>query len=112
MSSWIVVRFVSAEPGQELLSGHFLLRVTNLEGTLEPSTGSIPFHFIDDGTEPQRQSLGSLENNSFIALPGKGGHGGLVPSKLCSPGRGSEVTFPGQGAGRGQRADLLLIGGW
>ena len=29
--------------------------------------------------------LGELEKNSFIALPGKGGHSGLVPSKLYVP---------------------------
>ena len=27
--------------------------------------------------------LGKVEKNSFIALPGKGGHRGLMPSKLC-----------------------------
>ena len=29
--------------------------------------------------------LGELERNSFIALPGKGGHSGLMPSELCVP---------------------------
>ena len=29
--------------------------------------------------------LGEVEKNSFIALPGKGGHSGLMPSKLCVP---------------------------
>ena len=28
---------------------------------------------------------GEVEKNSFIALPGKGGHSGLMPSKLCVP---------------------------
>jgi len=27
--------------------------------------------------------LGDVEKNSFISLPGKRGHGGLIPSKLC-----------------------------
>ena len=27
--------------------------------------------------------LGEVEKNSFIALPGKGGHSGLMPSELC-----------------------------
>ena len=27
--------------------------------------------------------LGEVEKNSFIALPGEGGHSGLMPSKLC-----------------------------
>ena len=29
--------------------------------------------------------LGEVENNSFIALPGQGGHSGLAPQKLCGP---------------------------
>ena len=29
--------------------------------------------------------LGEVEKNSFIALPGKRGHSGLMPSKLCIP---------------------------
>ena len=29
--------------------------------------------------------LGEVEKNSFIALPGKGGHSGVMPSKLCVP---------------------------
>ena len=29
--------------------------------------------------------LGEVEKDSFIALPGKGGHSGLMPSKLCVP---------------------------
>ena len=51
--------------------------------------------------------LGEVEKNSFIALPGKGGHSRLVPSKLCVPGTGREGSgckeFYNQGAG-------LLIG--
>ena len=31
--------------------------------------------------------LGELENNSFIALPGKGGHSGLLPLKTALPTR-------------------------
>ena len=27
--------------------------------------------------------MGEIEENSFIALPGKGGHSGLVPIRLC-----------------------------
>ena len=27
--------------------------------------------------------LGEAEKNSFIALPGKGGHSGLMPLSLC-----------------------------
>ena len=29
--------------------------------------------------------LGEVEKNSFIALPGKGGYGGLMTQKLCVP---------------------------
>ena len=29
--------------------------------------------------------FGEVEINSFIALPGKGGHSGLMPSGLCVP---------------------------
>ena len=29
--------------------------------------------------------LGEVEKNSFIALPGKGGHSGLVPLKIVCP---------------------------
>ena len=32
-----------------------------------------------------RQSLGEVEKNTLIALPGKGGHSRLMPSKLCVP---------------------------
>ena len=33
--------------------------------------------------------FGEVEKNSFIVLPGKGGHSGLMPSKLCVPTQGS-----------------------
>ena len=29
--------------------------------------------------------LGEVEKNSFIALPGKGGHGGFMPLQNCVP---------------------------
>ena len=29
--------------------------------------------------------LGEVEKDSFITLPGKGGHGGLLPRKTVSP---------------------------
>ena len=32
--------------------------------------------------------LGEVEKNSFIALPGKGGHSGLMPSKTVCPNPG------------------------
>ena len=55
--------------------------------------------------------LGEVEKNSFIALPGKGGHGRLTPSKLCVPHwRCSEESFSVQGAAHDQLMDILLIG--
>ena len=41
--------------------------------------------------------MGEVEKNSFIAFPGKGGHSGLTPSKLC-PNLGCEESYS-QGAG-------------
>lgn len=35
--------------------------------------------------------LTEVEKNSFIAVPGKGGHRELGPSKLCVPARGDLV---------------------
>ena len=38
--------------------------------------------------------MGEVEKKCFTALPGKGGHSGLVPSKLCVPAwRGSEEFY-------------------
>ena len=34
------------------------------------------------------RALGEVEKNNFIALPGKGGHNGLVPSKTVCPNLG------------------------
>ena len=36
-------------------------------------------------------ALSEVESNSFIALPGKGGHSELMPSKLCVPTQGDLV---------------------
>ena len=45
---------------------------------------------------------GELERNGSIALPGKGGHCRLMPSRLCvHPGEGSEPSYNIQGAGHG-----------
>ena len=40
-----------------------------------------------------RQSLGLSRENSFIALPGKGGHSRPMPSKLYPPLRGNKKGF-------------------
>ena len=38
---------------------------------------------LSSGVESSfRAVLGAIEKNSFIALPGKGGHSGLLPSKI------------------------------
>ena len=54
---------------------------------------------------------GEVGKNSFIALSGKQGHSGLIPSKLCDPyGGDSEESYSVQGAERGQLTDFLLLG--
>ena len=52
--------------------------------------------------------LGGVEKDSFIALPGKGGHSGLLPWKtMCpNPGEFSEEFY-----GKGSRLGLLTRGG-
>ena len=49
--------------------------------------------------------LSEVEKNSFIALPGKGGHSGLVPSKIVCPNlEGFGEVFHRNGS----RAGLLI----
>ena len=49
--------------------------------------------------------LSEVEKNSFIALPGSGGHSGLVPSKIVCPNlEGFGEVFHGNGS----RAGLLI----
>ena len=46
--------------------------------------------------------MGEVEMNSFIDLPGKGGHGGLVPWKTVCPnlgGSGEELYSEGSRVG-------------
>ena len=43
--------------------------------------------------------LDEVEQNSFIALPGKGAHSGLMPSKLCIPTQGACEESYSQGVG-------------
>ena len=49
--------------------------------------------------------LGEVEKKSFIALPGKGGHSGLVPSKTVCPNPGG---FGEEFYSSGLRAGLLI----
>lgn len=51
-----------------------------------------------------------VRKNSFIVLPGKGGHGRLVSSKLCPTLEGRVTSHSVQGMGHGQLVDILLIG--
>ena len=48
--------------------------------------------------------VGEVEKNSFIALPGKGGHSGCVPSKLCVPTWRGGSEF----CSNGSRVELLI----
>ena len=45
--------------------------------------------------------LGEVEKNSFIVLPGKGGHSRLLPQKLCVPMREDLV-----------RSFIAMVQGW
>ena len=46
---------------------------------VKPNLASVFQHQI----KSRDRVLGGVENKSFIALPGKGGHSRLMPSKLC-----------------------------
>ena len=49
--------------------------------------------------------LGEVEKNSFIALPGKEGHSGLMPLKSVCPNLGG---FGEEFYSNGSRAELLI----
>ena len=51
---------------------------------------------------------GEVEKNSFIALPGKGGHSGLVPSKNCVSQPGGWGGFGKEFYSNSSRAGLLI----
>ena len=51
------------------------------------------------------RALGEVEKNSFIALPGKGGHSRLLPSKTMCPNPGE---FGEEFYGNGSRVGLLI----
>ena len=69
--------------------------------------------FTGAGLNLGERVLSEVERNSFIALPGKGGHSRLMPFRLCArPGEGNEKCYTVQGAGRDQLVDILLIGWW
>ena len=58
--------------------------------------------------------LGEGEKNSFIALPGKGGHSGLMPIRLCPALEGvSEESCSSSRSGawsaRGPSSDWLVV---
>ena len=58
--------------------------------------------------------LSEVEKKSFIALPSKGEHTGLMFSKLCVPHLEgvSEESYSVQGGGPDWLLDILLIGWW
>lgn len=61
----------------------------------------------------RRQSFGEVEKESFLALPGKGGHSELSPQTKC-PNLGKIVTsfivmFQ---RSHDQLVDILLMGWW
>ena len=51
------------------------------------------------------RALGEVEKNSFIALPGKGGHSRLLPSKTMCPNPGE---FGEEFYGNGSRVGMLI----
>ena len=55
--------------------------------------------------------MGEVEKNSFIALPGKGGHRELRPSKLSPPPPWRSFIVMVQRR-LDQFRDFLLMGGW
>ena len=56
--------------------------------------------------------MDTVENNSFITLPGKGGHSRLIPPKLSVPPPGGVVESLELKSRRGQLMGILLIGWW
>ena len=66
---------------------------------------------LDPDSELNVRLLGEVGKNSFLALSGKQGHSGLIPSKLHDPyGGDSEESYSVQGAEHGQLMDFLLPG--
>ena len=68
--------------------------------TPQPSVAKIWPLYISARLNLRDRVLGEVEKNSFIALPGKGGHSGLVPSRLCPAQEGvvrSLMVFKEQG---------------
>ena len=55
--------------------------------------------------------LGEVEQDSFMPLPGEGGHSRPMPSKLRVPTlEGVVESYGVRGAGRGHLVDALLTG--
>ena len=72
------------------------------------NSASVPWYRI----ESRSRVLDEVEKYSFIALPGKGGHSGLMPSKSC-PGEGSEESYSNGSkrawSARGPSSDWLAM---
>ena len=52
---------------------------------LSASVAETPPLFTSAKQKHLDRVLDEVEKNRFIALPGRGGHSGLVPSELCVP---------------------------
>ena len=88
------------------------LQYTCLENSLDGGAWQATGHegCKVDMIEQPTLSL-SQKKKSFIALPGKGSHSKLMPSKLCVPTRRcSEKFYTNERAGCGQLTDTVLIG--
>ena len=88
------------------------LQYTCLENSLDGGAWQATVHegCKVDMIEQPTLSL-SQKKKSCIALPGKGSHSKLMPSKLCVPTRRcSEKFYTNERAGCGQLTDTVLIG--
>ena len=71
MASSITSAIVSIVPGPPCQ--------TQVRAVLKLNPASVPNTELNLGD----RVLDEVEKKSFIALPGKGGHSGLMPSRLC-----------------------------
>ena len=60
----------------------------NKNGKID-AKNSVSVHWFQN--KSWRRVLGEVEKNSFITLPGKRGHSGLMASKLCVPTKGDFI---------------------
>ena len=90
--------------GSDFLFFHFKIITSDAK-----SSGSL---FTSAKSNLRDEVLGEVEMNSFIALPGKGRHSGLMPSILCAHLLGKDKSFTVNCSKRcNQLMGLLLMGG-